>query len=439
MSSVNNIRTAAIAADAFRSKMLRQERREKAAEDSIHKEVIREYNQSTEKDSQLVEQMTAGIRNALVKDVYVNKSGNLSELKEELAVLSAPGMEEIETLMLLIPDMEEKKEILEKFASELDDDKEDSDDKKADSLKEYAAKNCSGVADSYLSLCYLLEILSQREGRKRWQKYLEKMIKKLQTEHYNELFEYFSSDVTNDADTGPINTKTREALSKTKSGEVRFANVKQIIDFIEQYLENDFTQMLAFYLKAKAQSMIELGRKADNFENKAEYSEIRATEAKIFNLNSFYAQVTKWRLAMKNKAKYSEKDDSGKGNGDISGKNNAEDEEVINISEHDAKVLRAVLEFFEFGFVSDMSINSLSFKCISGSLNVRQQIKLICGLKIMLNKLPASLFNYDEKLVEDLKKSLNKLIVEKDKQADKTKTWIDNLFKEQHAKLRVSI
>lgn len=431
MSSINNIRTAAIAADMFRSKMLKQERREKAAEDSIHKEAVTEYNQSAEKDSQLAEQMTTGIRNALVREAYVNK-GSLSELKEELAVLSAPGMEEIETLMLLIPEMEEKKEILEKFASELDDDKETSDDKKADSLKEYAAKNCSGLADSYLSLCYLLEILSQREGRKRWQKYLEKMIKKLQTEHYNELFEYFSSDV-NDANTGPVNVKTREALSKTRSGEVRFANVKQIIDFIEQYLENDFSQMLAFYLKAKAQSMMELGRKVANFETKAEYSEIRATEAKIFNLNSFYAQVTKWRLAMKNKAKYSEEDDSGDG----SGKNKSEDEEVINISEQDAKVLRAVLEFFEFGFVSDMSINSLSFKCISGSLNVKQQIKLICGLKVMLNKLPVSLFNYDEKLVEDLKKSLNKLIVEKDKQADKTKTWLDNLFKEQNAKVRV--
>lgn len=318
----------------------------------------------------------------------VGSSRDAEEINFKLQYLIA---EDLEFLFNIIEDNSVKKRQINELIDRIELSAEGGE---FEEITKFLSRSSNNIGETYLMICYILEVLRQRRAKKKLQQRLQELIKKYESENSEYLLVW--SNLSNFFNKDQASVKFFDGLAKLSSGTLSVNNLKQVLYFIRDTFDGDFTNLISTYMKVRA-SQIKLLTHNDKlqFEERNKFIELIRTEKYLLVVNSMYQRSKIFINELLN------------------------NEFAVKENYHD--LLWQILTLTESSYISELSINNLSKSIIVGDISDSQYIGLLKRLVNLLRKMPNEIYQGGNKDVQKkIFEGIHNILINKNKQLTNT-------------------
>ncbi len=309
------------------------------------------------KDMKMIDNPAENLNNIYQK--IVATSQDTEEINFKLQYLVA---EDLEFLFNIVEDSTIKKKGLNDLVDKIE---SSTDDIEFEEVIKFLSSNSNNVGQTYLMICYILELLRQRRNKKRLQRQLQELIKKYESENSEYLLIW--SSLTNFFKKDQASVKFFDGLAKISSGNLSVNNLKQVLYFIRDTFDGDFTNLISTYMKVRA-NQIKILTHNDKlqFEDRNKLVELIRTERYLLVINTMYQRSKVFIKEL------------------------IDNKFLVKENYHD--LLWQILTLAESSFISELSINNLSKSITIGDINDFQYISFLKRFVNLLRKMPHEIY-----------------------------------------------
>lgn len=162
----------------------------------------------------------------------------------------------------------------------------------ADKLDFYVTTKKLSLAQIYLLLNFLYSELKKQERKKFKLSLAHSLLKDLEQQNSAYLLEFFKLSHH------PVikgNSKLAAAFADLSGGLVSIKNIRQILNFVRDNLDGDYTNLVSKSIELRMGAILRLKESSKNYETKTELTEIMSFEKNLILLNTIYKLVLRFK------------------------------------------------------------------------------------------------------------------------------------------------
>lgn len=237
------------------------------------------------------------------------------------------------------------------------------------------------IAQIYLLLSFLYSELKKRDGKKFKLNLVYSLLKDLEQQNSAYLLEFFRLSQH------PIikgNNKLATAFADLSGGMVSIKNIRQILNFVRDNLDGDYTNLVSKAIELRMGAILRLKHNMKNYEAKTELIEIMSFEKNLVLLNTTYNLLFNF-------------------------KKNLEENKKLMVSNDYCQAIEAILGVCESPIISDMVLRNFWKMFLVQTANSLPE-NIAPSLILFFQQLPDAIFHNAAtqhlKVVEGLRKAM---------------------------------
>jgi len=217
----------------------------------------------------------------------------------------------------------------------------------------------------YIILSYLLEYFKLRKSK--YQALAARLLEQLEEQDSAYLFEFFQ--ITKANSTQQMSFTNLDALAKSASGNVNSSSLTDIIKFIHDAFDDDYSQLVSNCVKYRLKILNNAQQRIMSFEDKANLGDYLLFEKHLIVIHSTYIKLRHLLTSIR--------------------------EQNPKSKENYSQMLTATINFAQANFISDLTFNNMmrSMAIITDKLTHSVVLKII----VLFRSLPIEIFNQDGK------------------------------------------